>query len=124
MILSKSNVTSVVNSYISGRKTGKTQFEINDLFIYSFEDNKNFRLTTLGKDTLSKVFDSYTIELKTKLPRTSGKQILMLDKYMVSPYFLSAVNKLTVFEEAIASEFFMLDANFDDWVEIKSFYEK
>lgn len=113
-----------MNSHISGRKTGKKEFEVSDLFIYSFEDNKNFRLTTLGKETLSKVFDSYTVELKTKLPRTSGKQILMLDKYMVSPYFLSAVNKLTVFEEAIASEFFMLDANFDDWVEIKSFYEK
>jgi hypothetical protein len=48
----------------------------------------------------------------------------MLDKYMVSPYFLSPVNKLIVFEEIVASEFLMLDANFDDWVEIKSFYEK
>jgi hypothetical protein len=124
MILSKTNVLNVVNSTLAGKKTGKNKFDINDLFIYSYDDTKHFRLTTLGRDALSKVFQSYTIPLTTKLPRTSGRQILMLDKYMVSPYFLSPVNKLIVFEEIVASEFLMLDANFDDWVEIKSFYEK
>jgi hypothetical protein len=124
MILSKSNVLNVLNSTLVGKKTGKNKFDISDIFIYSYDDTKHFRLTTLGRDALSKVFQSYTIQLSTRLPRTSGKQILMLDKYMVSPYFLSPVNKLIVFEEIVASEFLMLDANFDDWVEIKSFYEK
>jgi hypothetical protein len=124
MILSKTNVLNVVNSTLAGKKTGKKNFDINDIFIYSYDDMKHFRLTTLGKDILAKVFQSYTIQLTTKIPRTSGKQILMLDKYMVSPYFLSPVNKLIVFEEIVASEFLMLDANLDDWVEIKSFYEK
>jgi len=124
MILSKTNILGILNSSLAGKKTGKKNFDISDIFIYSYDDTKHFRLTTLGRDALSKVFDSYTIELKTKIPRTSGKQILMLDKYMVSPYFLSPVNKLTVFEESVASEFLLLDADFDDWVEIKSFYEK
>lgn len=124
MILSKSNVLNVINSSLVGKKTGKNNLDISDIFIYSYDDTKHFRLTTLGRDMLSKVFQSYTIQLNTRLPRTSGKQILMLDKYMVSPYFLSPVNKLIVFEEIVASEFLMLDANFDDWVEIKSFYEK
>lgn len=123
MNLTKTNIIQVLNDSITGRKTGKKEFQVSDIFIYSFENEKNFRLTTLGRDVMSKVFDSYTIDLTSSLKGNSGKQILLLDKYMLTPYFLSPKKTLIVYEEAIASEFLLIDSNLDDWVEMKSFYE-
>ena len=123
MNLTKKNIIDVLNQNIVGRKTGKKEFQVSDIFIYSSEDNKNFRLTTLGRDIMSKVFTSYSIDLKSSLKGNSGKQILLLDRYMLSPYFLGSNKTLVVFEEAIATEFLIIDGNLDDWVDMKSFYE-
>jgi hypothetical protein len=123
MNLTKTNLIQVLNENITGKKTGKKEFQVSDIFIYSFENEKNFRLTTLGRDIMSKVFDSYNIDLTSSLKGNSGKQILLLDKYMLTPYFLSPTKTLIVYEEAIASEFLLIDSNLDDWVEMKSFYE-
>lgn len=123
MNLTKKNIIDVLNQNIVGRKTGKKEFQVGDIFIYSSEDNKNFRLTTLGRDTMSKVFTSYSIDLKSSLKGNSGKQILLLDRYMLSPYFLGSNKTLVVFEEAIATEFLIIDGNLDDWVDMKSFYD-
>lgn len=123
MILTKKNIIEVLNNGIVGKKTGKKEFQVSDIFIYSSEDNKNFRLTTLGRDAMSKVFTSYSIDLKSSLKGNSGKQILLLDRYMLSPYFLGSNKTLVVFEEAIATEFLIIDGNLDDWVDMKSFYD-
>lgn len=123
MNLTKRNIIKVINENITGKKTGKKEFQVSDIFIYSTVDDNNYRLTTLGRDILSKVFTSYTIDLTSSLKGNSGKQILLLDRYMNSPYFLGPNKKLIVFEEAIATEFLIIDGNLDDWVDMKSFYE-
>lgn len=123
MYLTKSNLIKVINESITGKKTGKKEFQVSDIFIYSAVDDGNFRLTTLGRDTMSKVFTAYKIDLTSSLKGNSGKQILLLDRYMNSPYFLGPNKNLILFEEATASEFLMIDGDLDDWVEMKSFYE-
>lgn len=123
MNLNKTNIVDVLNNSIAGRKTGKKEFQASDIFIYSSQNDKNYRLTTLGRDVMSKVFTSYKIDLTSSLKGNSGKQILLLDRYMTSPYFLGSNKTLIVFEESIATEFLIIDGNLDDWVDMKSFYD-
>jgi hypothetical protein len=121
--MNKNEIVKYLNDNTVGRKTGKKEFSINDIFITSTNLNKNFRLTTLGKDILSSHFDVYRIHLVSHLKSTSAKQILLLDRYMSSPYYFNNRGLLFLFEQTVAGEFAIIDNDFDQWVEMKSFLD-
>jgi len=118
--MTKTELIRYINENTKGRCAGRKEFKVNDIFISSTQDDKNFRLTTFGKDTISKHFDKYEIKLDLKTEAETGNQIINLDRYMKSPYFLKR-GKLTVFEESIAAELLLLENDFDLWVKNKEF---
>ena len=121
--MTKTELIKYLNDNTKGRKAGRKEFKINDIFISSSQDNKNFRLTRFGKDVLVKHFSEYEIKLATELKQETGNQIMNLDRYMVSPYYLSR-GKLVIFEESLAAEFVLIGNDFDLWVENKKFSSK
>jgi len=121
--MTKTELIKYLNDNTKGRKAGRKEFKINDIFISSSQDNKNFRLTRFGKDVLVKHFSEYEIKLATELKQETGNQIMNLDRYMVSPYYLSR-GKLVIFEESLAAEFMLIGNDFDLWVENKKFTSK
>ena len=116
--MKKSELIKYLNENTKGRKAGRKEFRVNDIFISSSNDNKNFRLTRFGKDIIEKHFKAYKIKLQSK-DKETGNQILTLDSYLNSPYYLSR-GTLILYEEAIAAELLLLDGDFDLWVFNKS----
>jgi hypothetical protein len=51
----------------------------------------------------------------------TGNQILTLDKYLHTPYYLKK-SRLILFEEVAAVELLMIDGDIDLWVQNKTFY--
>lgn len=121
--MNKDEIIRYLNDNTSGRKAGRKEFRTNDIFITTTAKDKNFRVTKFGKDIIASHFDVYEIHLTSKNKSASAKQVLLLDRYMQSPYYLNSKGILYVFEQSVAGEFLILDGNFDDWVEMKSFLD-
>lgn len=119
--MNKNDIIKYLNEHSTGRYAGRKDIRINDVFISGVDPNKHFRVTVFGRDLLSKHFNVYKLTLSCKSGKVSGNQILKLDRYMNSPYYLHSTGTLYVFEEAIASEFAILGSDFDAWVALKSF---
>jgi len=117
----KNELIQYLNVHTKGRKAGRKEFRTNDIFISSSENNKNFRLTSFGAKILKSHFKEYVIKntnnvgVHLKIDHT-GKMILVLDRYLNSPYILTN-QRLRVYEEAIAAEISLL--GLEDWVEQK-----
>lgn len=117
----KDELIKYLNANTKGRKAGRKEFRLNDIFISSSENNKNFRLTSFGANILKSHFKEYVIKQTNKdgeyiKLEQSGKMILVLDRYLNSPYILTN-QRLRVYEEAIAAEISLL--GLQDWVEQK-----
>ena len=119
--MNKKDIIKYLNENTTGRKAGRKEFRVNDIFISTKDDDSHFRLTKFGRDILSKNLKQYKITLKSKNTSASAMQILILDRYMKSPYYLSSRGVLFTYEQAIASEFLLIDGDFDHWVEVKKF---
>ncbi len=122
----KDELIKYLNAHTKGRKAGRKEFRLNDIFISSSENNKNFRLTSFGANILKSHFKEYVIKQTNKdgdfiKLEQSGKMILVLDRYLKSPYILTN-QRLRVYEEAIAAEISLL--GLQDWVEQKYIISK
>ena len=122
----KDELIKYLNANTKGRKAGRKEFRLNDIFISSSENNKNFRLTSFGANILKSHFKEYVIKQTNKdgdfiKLEQSGKMILVLDRYLKSPYILTN-QRLRVYEEAIAAEISLL--GLQDWVEQKYIISK
>lgn len=102
---------------------------MSDIFISARPDT-GFRVSALGRDILKKHFKTYKIELKLnsgtmhqyrKNAIGTGNQILTLDKYLKTPYYLRKT-VLVLFEEVAAAELLMIDGDIELWVQNKTFY--
>jgi hypothetical protein len=51
----------------------------------------------------------------------TGNDLLTLDKYMLTPYYLSR-GTLLIYEESVAAELLLLDSDLNQWVTNKKFY--
>lgn len=122
MIFSKDNILKYINKNRSDIDI-LDDFSVRDIFINASNNDANFQLTTLGYNTLNKFFESYRIQLVSKRKETTGDQILTLDRYLRTPYYINRLNTLTVYEEAIASQFIIMDGDFEAWIETKKFYK-
>ena len=118
--MTKNELIEYLNTNTSGNKAGRKEFRINDIFISSSNQTQNFRLTGLGKGTMSKYFQKYELFLYSSSKLETGSQIIELDKYMKTPYYLR-YGKLTIFEETLAAEFVLLSCDFDLWIQNKKF---
>ena len=116
--MKKSELIKYLNANTKGRKAGRKEFRVNDIFISSSNDDKNFRLTRFGKDVIEKHFKAYNVELQTKETEV-GAKLIAIDKYMVSPFFLKN-STLVVYEQTVAAELLLLEGDFDLWIENKS----
>lgn len=118
----KSEIINYLNETIEGKKAGRKLLKINDIFISSTDQDKHFRVTKYGRDVLEKCFSMYKIKLNSSIGKISGNHILTLDTYMRSPYYISdRTNQLYVFEEIVATEFLIIDGDFDLWTQGKIF---
>ena len=116
--MKKSELIKYLNTNTKGRKAGRKEFRVNDIFISSSNDDKNFRLTRFGKDVIEKHFKAYNVQLLTKETEV-GSKIVAIDRYMASPYFLKN-STLVVYEQTVAAELLLLDGDFDLWIQNKS----
>lgn len=122
----KDELIKYLNANTKGRKAGRKEFRLNDIFISSSENNKNFRLTSFGANILKSHFKEYVIKQTNKdgdfiKLEQSGKMILVLDRYLNSPYILTN-QRLRLYEESIAAEISLL--GLQDWVEQKYIISK
>tara|TARA_B100000035_G_scaffold153527_1_gene130770 strand:+ start:3058 stop:3438 length:381 start_codon:yes stop_codon:yes gene_type:complete len=122
----KDELIKYLNANTKGRKAGRKEFRVNDIFISSSENNKNFRLTSFGANILKSHFKEYVIKQTNKdgdyiKLEQSGKMILVLDRYLNSPYILTN-QRLRLYEESIAAEISLL--GLQDWVEQKHIISK
>ena len=115
--MKKSELIKYLNANTKGRKAGRKEFRVNDIFISSSNDDKNFRLTRFGKDVIEKHFKAYNIELQTKKTEV-GSKIVAIDRYMISPYFLKN-DTLVLYEQTIAAELLLIGGDFDLWIQNK-----
>ena len=97
--MKKSELIKYLNENTKGKTAGRKEIKVNDIFISSSNDDKNFRLTRFGKDVIEKHFKAYKITLHSKNKET-GNQILALDYYLKSPYYLSK-GILILYEERL-----------------------
>ena len=119
--MKKDELIKYLNENTKGRKAGRKEFRTNDIFISSSSNTENFRLTSFGANMMKKHFKEYTI---TNIPvddmdpttQISGRMILMLDRYLKSPYILNN-KKLRLYEESVAAEILLLGIHY--WVEQK-----
>jgi hypothetical protein len=127
----KRKLISYINKNTTGKTAGRKEITISDIFISARPDT-GFRVSALGRDILKKHFKTYKIELKLssdtmhqhrKNAIGTGHQILTLDKYLKTPYYLRKTT-LVLFEEVPAAELLMLDGDIDLWVKNKTFYNK
>ena len=112
-----------------GKTAGRKEITISDIFISARPDT-GFRVSPLGRDILGKHFKKYKIELKLNSSTMhqhrqnvigTGNQILALDEYLHTPYYLKR-SRLILFEEVAAAELLMIDGDIDLWVQNKTFY--
>jgi hypothetical protein len=108
-----------INKNTTGKITGRKELTLTDIFISTLSNQ--FRVSALGRDILKKHFKTYKIEIKSKIAIGTGNQILALDKYLKTPYYLRK-SRLVLFEEVAAAELLMIDGDIDLWVDNKTFY--
>ncbi len=120
--MTKNELIQYLNKNITGKKAGRKEFRVNDIFISSSNQENNFRLTGLGKGTMTKYFQKYEIVLNSASRLETGSHIIELDKYMKSPYYMRN-GKLTIFEEALAAEFILINCDFDLWIQNKKYMQ-
>ena len=127
--MNKRELINYINKHTTGKTAGRKEITISDIFI-SARPDAGFRVSPLGRDILAKHFTKYNIELKlnsTTLHKHrqnaigTGNQILTLDKYLHTPYYLNR-SKLVLFEEVAAAELSMIDGDIELWLRNKTFY--
>lgn len=120
--MNKIELISYINKNTTRKISGRKELTPNDIFISgNQQSDSGFRVSAFGRDVVSKHFKKYTIVIKSETVTGTGKQILILDKYLNSPYYLKK-SKLVLFEEVIAAELLMIDGDIDLWVQNKTFY--
>ena len=127
--MNKRELINYINKHTTGKTAGRKEITISDIFI-SARPDAGFWVSPLGRDILAKHFTRYNIELKldsTTLHKHrqnaigTGNQILTLDKYLKTPYYLNR-SKLVLFEEVAAAELSMIDGDIELWLRNKTFY--
>ena len=116
--MKKSELIKYLNENTKGKTAGRKEIKVNDIFISSSDDKKHFRLTRFGKDVIEKHFKAYKITLNTGKRIESGNEILALDSYLHSPFYLHR-GTLILYEEGIAAELLLLDGDFELWIQNK-----
>ena len=127
--MNKRELINYINKHTTGKTAGRKEITMSDIFISARPDT-GFRVSALGRDILKKHFKTYKIELKLnsgtmhqyrKNAIGTGNQILTLDKYLKTPYYLRKT-VLVLFEEVAAAELLMIDGDIELWVQNKTFY--
>jgi hypothetical protein len=127
--VNKIELINYINKNTTGKTAGRKEITISDIFISARPDS-GFRVSPLGRDILKKHFKTYKIELKLNSATMhqhrqnaigTGNQILTLDKYLHTPYYLRK-SRLILFEEIAAAELLMIDGDINLWVQNKTFY--
>ena len=127
--MNKIELINYINKNTTGKTAGRKEITISDIFI-SARPDAGFRVSPLGRDILKKHFKTYKIELKLNSETMhqhrqnaigTGNQILTLDKYLHTPYYLRK-SRLILFEEVAAAELLMIDGDINLWVQNKTFY--
>lgn len=116
--MNKKELIKYLNDNTTGKVAGRKVIQVNDIFISGTGDTSNYRLTAFGRDIVKKHFDSYTINLTSETKAETGNQILTLDRYLHSPYYINK-GKLVLFEQLVAAELSLLDGDFDLWISNK-----
>jgi len=119
--VNKIELITYINKNTTGKTAGRKEITLNDIFISGHSSTAGFRVSAFGRNIIAKHFKKYTIEIKSETVTGTGNQILALDKYINSPYYLKK-SKLVLFEEVIAAELLMIDGDIDLWVENKTFF--
>ena len=120
--MNKIELINYINKNTTGKIAGRKEITPNDIFISgNQQSNGGFRVTAFGRDIIAKHFKKYKIRLKSEKYSGTGKQILALDKYLFTPYYL-ATQTLILFEEVPAAELLMIDGDLDLWVQNKTFF--
>ena len=126
--MTKTELIHYINKNTTGKTAGRKEITISDIFISTLPSQ--FRVSALGRNILKKHFKTYKIELKLtsatmhqhrQMAVGTGYQILALDKYLKTPYYLRK-SRLILFEEVAAAELLMIDGDIDLWVQNKTFY--
>ena len=127
--MNKIELIHYINKNTTGKTAGRKEITISDIFI-SGHLSTGFRVSALGRDILKKHFKEYKVELKLNNETLhqhrqnaigTGNQILTLDKYLKTPYYLRKT-VLVLFEEVAAAELLMIDGDIELWVQNKTFY--
>ena len=127
--MNKIELINYINKNTTGKTAGRKEITISDIFISARPDS-GFRVSPLGRDILKKHFKTYKIELKLNSATMhqhrqnaigTGNQILTLDKYIHTPYYLRK-SRLILFEEIAAAELLMIFGDINLWVQNKTFY--
>jgi hypothetical protein len=121
----KNELIRYLNENTKGRKAGRKEFRTNDIFISSSSNTENFRLTSFGANVMKKHFKEYIIknvpvqdtDCGIATTGVSGKMVLILDRYLKTPYILTN-KRLRLYEESIAAQIILM--GIQDWVEQKS----
>tara|TARA_B100001079_G_C16192801_1_gene417939 strand:+ start:151 stop:522 length:372 start_codon:yes stop_codon:yes gene_type:complete len=119
--VNKIELIDYINENTTRKISGRKKLTPNDIFISDNDSSRGFRVSAFGRNIIAKHFKKYTIEIKSETAIGTGKQILILDKYLNSPYYLKK-SQLVLFEEVIAAELLMIDGDIDLWVENKTFF--
>lgn len=119
--MNKNELIKYLNDNVKGKVAGRKEIRGNDIFISSTHNEKHFRLTRFGKDLVDKHFRAYKIVLPLAKRVETGNDLLTLDKYMLTPYYLSR-GVLVIYEEVVAAELLLLDSDLNQWVYNKKFY--
>ncbi len=119
--MNKIELIDYINENTTRKISGRKKLTPNDIFISDNDSSRGFRVSAFGRNIIAKHFKKYTIEIKSETAIGTGKQILILDKYLNSPYYLKK-SQLVLFEEVIAAELLMIDGDIDLWVENKTFF--
>ena len=123
--MKKDELIRYLNENTKGRKAGRKEFHTNDIFISSSSNIENFRLTSFGANIMKKHFKEYIIknvpvedtDCGVTSTGVSGKMILILDRYLKTPYILTN-KRLRLYEESVAAQIILM--GIQDWVEQKS----
>ena len=127
--MKKNELIRYLNENTKGRKAGRKEFRTNDIFISSSSNTENFRLTSFGAKMMAKHFKEYIIknvpvedtDCGIATTGVSGKMILILDRYLKTPYILTN-KRLRLYEESVAAQIILM--GIQDWVEQKHIISK
>lgn len=90
--MNKIELIDYINENTTRKISGRKKLTPNDIFISDNDSSRGFRVSAFGRNIISKHFKKYTIEIKSETAIGTGKQILILDKYLNSPYYLKKIS--------------------------------